>query len=96
MAYWLDSKDGEWGFAGVTEEKNLKVADNPQDRKARRIWVDHFIEIVEGKKPRWIVEDRAEFEFLFRCLERIGRPLAFSPMVPRTEMKTERLLNQAA
>ena len=96
MAYWLDSKDEEWGFAGATEEKGIRVAEARHDQKTLNMWVDHFVELVEDKKTIRVIEDRAEFEFLYRCLERIGRPLAFSPIVPSIETDTKRLLNQAA
>ncbi len=96
MAYWLDLRDREWGFDSRNEAEKLRVADSHRDEKEVQLWIDHFVELMEDKRTTQIVKDRAEFEFLYRCLERLGKPLAFSPIDPNIESETHRLFTQAA
>jgi len=97
MAYWLDYEDGEWGFAATHEEYGLHVAQaHAEEHEEYGEWVDHFVELMEGHRTTRVIEGRAEFEFLYRCLERVGKPLAFSPIVPNFKQDDKRMLTQAA
>ncbi|MCA9435808.1 MAG: hypothetical protein H6752_11815 [Candidatus Omnitrophica bacterium] len=97
MAYWLDVIEGEWGMVGTPAPESLRmVGRQPNPGEVKR-WVDRFVDLASGERKRCIVEDRAEFEFLYRCLERIGKTISFSPMSIDTEGNVEnrRLIHAA-
>ena len=96
MAYWLDSKNEEWGFIDSGEPLGLRVAEKRPTPSEIGKWADHLVELVEGKRITRVVEDRAEFEYLYRCLEKIGKPLTFSPIIPKMARNGKQLLIQAA
>jgi hypothetical protein len=96
MAYWLDARCEEWGFIGGVEPLGLRVRDSRPDPNEVQVWVEHLMELVEGRKATRVVEDRAEFEYLYRCLEKIGKTFAFSPILPRAGNFENQQLIQAA
>jgi hypothetical protein len=83
MAYWLNARKGEWGLTGPTAAEAAEdLPKGKPDRNTVGRWVDRFLEVMEPKGTVCLVEDKEEFLYVYRCLERLSIPLSYSPVVP--------------
>ena len=85
VTYWVNASQGEWGILEARIARKIRRRKGFKQSGIStgvRRWVDSFLEVLKRDGTVYLVEDKDEFEYIYRCLERLSIPLSYCPVDP--------------
>lgn len=87
VAFWVNGTHGEWGTVDATTAWKLsqrKGFDKRSGQQGPKGWVDSFVAAMRKDGTFLLVDDKEEFQYLYRCFETLSMPLSYCPLEPRS------------